>query len=408
MSFLFSTALTGLRASSNALSVTGNNIANSNTTAYKSQTITFSDVILSTLGVNGANAVLQLGNGVSVAAISKDFSQGNISDSASATNLAIHGNGFFVVQDETGLQSYTRAGDFILNKEGYLVTPGGQRVQGYAAVDGVIPPDAPLAALQVPIGAVVNPKVTSEATLRMNLNASDPVDTQFTASVQVYDSLGVGHTLSMVYTKTGDLTYTVSATLDGTDAPIAPADLTFDADGKLTGPAAPGQLVVSPDQSTLGGATLPTININLYQPDGTPNLTNLAAASGVSSTRQDGFAAGTINGLLTDKTGILTAVFSNGQTRPLGQVALATFNSNDGLKALGGNLYGEWIGSGPPSIGRPGSAGRGEIAGQALEQSNVDIAREFTNLIVAQRSYQANSRVITTFNQALQDLLQII
>jgi flagellar hook protein FlgE len=226
--------------------------------------------------------------------------------------------------------------------------------------------------------------------------------------VQVYDSLGVGHTLNLVYTKTADLTYTVKATLDGTDAPLTPTDLTFDSDGQLTTPASPAQLVVSPDQTTLNGATLPTININLYQPDGTSNLTNLAAASGVSSTRQDGFAAGTVTGLLTDKAGVMTAVFSNGQTRPLGQLALATFNSNDGLKALGGNLFGEWIGSGPPSIGRPAAAGRGEISGQALEQSNVDIAKEFTNLIVAQRSYQANSRVITTFNQALQDLLQII
>lgn len=408
MSFLFSTALSGLRASSDALSVTGNNIANANTTAFKSQTINFADVILNTLGVNGANAALQLGNGVTVASINKNFSQGNIDDSGSLTSMAIHGNGFFVVKDADGKQNYTRAGDFILDKDGFLVTSNGHRVQGYAAVDGVIPPDAGLSALQVPIGATVNPKITTEATMRMNLNSGDAVGTDFTASVQVYDSLGGGHALNLVYTKTADLTYTVKATLDGTDAPIAPSDLTFDADGKLTSPASPGQLVISPDQTTLGGATLPTININLYQPDGTTNLTNLAAASGVSSTSQDGFAAGTVTGLLTDKTGVLTAVFTNGQTRPLGQIALATFNSQDGLKAEGGNLYGEWIGSGPPSIGRPGAAGRGEIAGQALEQSNVDIAKEFTNLIIAQRSYQANSRVITTFNQALQDLLQVI
>src|SRR6266496_1958226 len=123
MSFLFSTALSGLRASSDALSVTGNNIANANNTAFKSQTITFQDVILNTLGINGANAVLQLGNGVSVAAISKNFTQGNINDSGSATNMAIHGNGFFVLKDDEGSQTYTRAGDFIQDKDGYLVTP---------------------------------------------------------------------------------------------------------------------------------------------------------------------------------------------------------------------------------------------------------------------------------------------
>lgn len=408
MSFLFGTALSGLRASSDALSVTGHNIANANTTAFKAGAITFSDVMLNTIGLNGANAPLQIGNGVSVAAISRDFSQGNLTTAGTPTNMAIQGNGYFVMKDLQGNQSFTRAGDFILDKNGFLVGPGGQRVQGYTAVDGKIPDDASLNALQVPIGETINPKITAETTMRMNLNATDPVDTKFTASVQVYDSLGVAHALNLVYTKTADLSYSVDATLDGNAATIAPAAVTFDSDGKLTAPAAGTPLVVTPDQTQLGGATLPTINVNMYQPDGTPNLTNFSSPSGVSSTSQDGFAAGIISGILTDKTGTLTAVFSNGQTRPIGQVALATFNSEDGLKAQGGNLFSEAIGSGPASIGRPGSSGRGDVVGQALEQSNVDIATEFTNLIVAQRSYQANSRVITTFNQALQDLLQII
>lgn len=408
MSFLFGTALSGLRASSDALSVTGHNIANANTTAFKAGAITFSDVMLNSRGLNGANAPLQIGNGVSVAAISRDFTQGNLATAGTPTNMAIQGNGYFVVKDTKGVQSFTRAGDFILDKEGFLVAPGGQRVQGYAAVDGKIPTDALLSSLQVPIGDTINPKITAEATLRMNLNSSDPVGTQFSAPVEIYDSLGVAHALSLVYTKTADLTYTVTAKMDGNPATIAPAAVTFGSDGKLTSPAAPASLVVTPDQTQLNGATLPSVNVNLYQADGTPNLTSFSSASGVSSTNQDGFAAGIINGILTDKTGTLTAVFSNGQTRPIGQVALATFNSEDGLKALGGNLLSEAIGSGPASIGKPGSSGRGDVVGQALEQSNVDIATEFTNLIVAQRSYQANSRVITTFNQALQDLLQII
>ena len=408
MSFLFGTALSGLRASSDALGVTGHNIANANTTAFKAGAITFSDVILNTIGLNGANSPLQIGNGVSVAAISRDFSQGNLTSAGTPTNMAIQGNGYFVVKDSKGAQAFTRAGDFILDKDGFLVTPGGQRVQGYTAVDGQIPTDALLNSLQVPIGDTINPKITSEGTLRMNLDAADPVGTQFTANMQVYDSLGVAHAMSMVYTKTADLAYSVTAKVDGNPATIAPAALTFGSDGKLATPAAPAPLVVTPDQTLLNGATLPSVNVNMYQADGTPNLTNFASPSGVSSTSQDGFAAGIISGILTDKSGTLTAVFSNGQTRPIGQIALATFNSEDGLKALGGNLLSEAIGSGPASIGKPGSSGRGDVVGQALEQSNVDIATEFTNLIVAQRSYQANSRVITTFNQALQDLLQII
>ena len=189
---------------------------------------------------------------------------------------------------------------------------------------------------------------------------------------------------------------------------ISPSSLTFDSDGKLTSPAAPGAITITPDQSMLNGATLPSINLNLYQADGTSNITNFAANSSVSSTEQNGFPAGTIAGLATDANGTLIAAFTNGQTKPIGQVALAIFNSQDGLKSINNNLYQETIASGVPSIGRAGSGGRGNVVGNALEQSNVDIATEFTNLITAQRSFQANSRVITTFNQTLQDLLQII
>ncbi|MEW6736401.1 MAG: flagellar hook protein FlgE [Acidobacteriota bacterium] len=412
MSFTFSTALSGLRASSNSLSVAGNNIANANTTAFKSSSITFADIYLGSIGArfNGAGVPVQIGNGVSVASVNRDFSQGNLSSSNSPTNLAIEGNGYFVVKDSAGVQSYTRAGDFILDKDGFLVTPSGQQVQGYAAVNGVVPPDAALTTLQVPIGETIAPRLTSEATLRMNLNAADANGTQFNATVQVFDSLGRSHNLNLVFTKTADLSYSVTATLDGNAAQTTPnpADLQFDANGNLTMPAAPATLSIMPDQAQLNGATLPSIDLNLYEADGTANITNFATASSVSSTTQDGFPAGAISGLITDKTGTLIAVFNNGQTRPIGQIALATFNSQDGLQALSNNLFSETSSSGPPSIGRPSSGGRGNVVGNALEQSNVDIATEFTNLIIAQRSFQANSRVITTVNQTLQDLLQII
>jgi flagellar hook protein FlgE len=408
MSLSFSTALSGLKASSDALGVTGNNIANSNTVGYKSQSISFAALFFGVLSNNGANLPLQIGNGVSTSQISKDFSQGSVSSSTSATHLAIEGNGYFVVKDAAGQQSYTRAGNFTLDKNGFLVTPSGERVQGYSAVNGVISPSAALTDLQIPIGTTLAPQTTANVTLNANLNANDPVGTQFNTSVQVYDSLGVAHTLNLTYTKTANLSYTVTADLDGNAAMLASGTVTFDSNGKLTMPAAPAGLMITPDQTKLNGATLPSINVNLYAPDGTPNITNFAAVSGVSSSNQDGFAAGTINGLATDSKGLLIATFSNGQTKPLGQIALATFNSQDGLKSVNNNLYTETISSGPPSIGLSGTAGRGAIVGNALEQSNVDIATEFTNLIVAQRSFQANSRVITTFNQTLQDLLQII
>jgi flagellar hook protein FlgE len=407
MSLSFSTALSGLKASSNALGVTGNNIANSNTVGYKSQSISFASLFFSSLN-NAGGLPLQVGDGVTTSLISKDFSQGNVTSSNSPTHLAIQGNGYFVVKDSNGIQSYTRAGNFTLDKDGFLTTPSGEKVQGYGAVNGVVPQDAALTALKVPIGSTLDPQITSEVTLKANLNATDPVGTKFTTSVQVYDSLGVAHSLNLTYTKTANLAYTVTADLDGNAAMASSNMLTFDANGKLTSPAAPGQISITPDQTTLNGATLPSLNVNLYEADGTANISNFAADSSVSSTSQNGFGAGIINGLAIDGNGTMVATFTNGQTKAIGQVAVAVFNSQDGLKSVSNNLYLENASSGPASVGRPATGGRGAIVGNALEQSNVDIATEFTNLIVAQRSFQANSRVITTFNQTLQDLLQII
>lgn len=411
MSYPFSTALAGLRASSDYLGVVGNNIANANTLAYKTNTISFSDIFYNSLSgpSNSAGQSLSIGNGVMTAGIGRDFSQGNLSASTAPTDMGIAGNGYFVMRDpSTGIQSYTRAGNFVVDRNGFLLAPSGQQLQGYAAVNGVVPSDAPLTSLQLPLGQTLPPKTTTDATLQVNLNAADPVGTQFNASVQVYDSLGVAHTMDVVYTKTSDLNYSVSASLDGNAATIAPAALVFDTNGKLTTPAAPAPLVITPDQTKLNGASLPTISVDLYKPDGTPTISNFAATSAVSATTQDGYSAAIISGLSIDKTGVLTAVFNNGQSRPIGQVALALFNSQDGLKNLGGNLLAETTSSGPASIGRPSAGGRGDVIGSTLEQSNVDIATEFTNLITAQRSFQANSRVITTINQTLQDLLQIV
>jgi flagellar hook protein FlgE len=423
MGINFSTPLSGLRASSTSLSVAGNNIANANTTAFKSGAPTFADVFTNSLGVrfNGAGAALQTGSGVSTASLNTDFAQGTLNDSTSPTSAAIQGNGYFVVADPAGALAYTRAGDFLVDRAGFLVTPGGFRVQGYPAVNGVIPQGTAVTALQVPIGQTTPPAITTQTTLRINLNSANSAGAEFHAPVRVYDSRGVPHTLDLVFTKQTNGSYSVTATLDGNAAQLSadggaasatPVTMTFDANGLLT---SPDTLSVVPDQTTLGGANLPSIAINLRQtnPDGSlgaANVTNFAASSAVSSTDQDGFAAGILTGLSfsTDQSGTLFALFSNGQKRPLGQVALATFNAQDGLRRVGNNLFEETPTSGQPSIGAPAAGGRGSVVGSALEQSNVSIADEFTVLIVAQRSFQANSRVITTISQTLQDLLQII
>jgi len=416
MPFSFSTALSGLRASSNSLGVTGNNIANANTTAFKSSSITFADIFTNSLGVrlNGSGGAMQIGSGVATAAIPTNFSQGNLVDNSSATAASIQGPGFFVVRNAQGGQVYTRAGDFSINKDGFLVAPSGNQVQGYAAVGGAVPAGAALTAVKIPIGEITAPVVTSQVTVKMNLNSADQAGAVFHSPIEVFDSKGVSHTLDLTFSKQANGTYQIAGTLDGNAATIntgaAPSALVFDANGLLT---APTTLSVVPDQTQLGGASLPSINVNLFQtnPDGSQgpaNITNFSAASAVASIQQDGYAAGSLTGLSVSPNhdGVVFAVFSNGQVRPVAQLAVASFNSQDGLSHLGGNAFGETPASGQPSIGVPGSGGRGEVIGGTLEQSNVDIASEFTDLIVAQRSFQANSKVITTISQTLQDLIQ--
>ncbi len=422
MALTFSTALSGLRANSEALGVTGNNIANANTTAYKAKSLNFADVFHDSLSakLNGAGLAVQIGSGVQTVGTTTNFTQGSLDETGSTLNAGIRGNGYFVVASKNGDTAYTRAGDLVLDKEGQLVTATGALVQGYQAVNGAIPPGAPLNSLQVPLGQFANPVVTSAASFHLNLSSTDAVTSVFHAPVEVYDSLGVAHTLDLIYTKTGDGAYTVTATLDGAASQVsidggaagASGNLTFDSNGQLT---APNTLAIVPDQTQLAGATLPSINIALYQlnDDGTNGqslLTNYNATSAVTATEQDGFASGTLAGLSFSPKGdgVLVAVYSNGQTRTVGQVAIATFNSQEGLSRLGDNLYGQTVASGAPSVGAAGTGGRGEVIGGVLEQSNVDIATEFTDLIVAQRGFQANSRVITTINQTLQDVIQII
>lgn len=421
MPFSFNTSLSGLNANSNALNVIGNNIANANTIGFRSSAITFTDIFANRYGVrlNGAGNALQIGNGVQTGAIHTNFNQGGLNESGSPLHAGIQGNGFFVVRNSDGTFGYTRAGDFTVNNEGYLVASNGGQVQGYQAQNGVIPSGAPLSALQIPIGQTLAPQVTTEATFRMNLNSSAATDSQFHATMQVYDSLGTARTLDLTYTRQADGSFQMTGTLDGHPvqtsvdggAPSAnPVSFTFDSNGQLTSPTS---LSIIPDQTQLGGAVLPSITLNLREtnPDGTPgafNITSYANPSAVAATMQDGYSAGELNGAAVDQNGNIYGIFSNGESRIIGQYALGTFNSPEALGRLGNNMFGETISSGQATIGKPGTGGLGLLAGGYLEQSNVNITNEFVDLIEAQRGFQANSRVITTLNQTFQDLLQII
>ncbi len=421
MAFSFNSALSGLNAHSNALSVVGNNIANSNTIGFRSSTITFADVFANSSGarLNGAGNSLQIGDGVRTASIQTNFSQGTFNESTSQLHSAIQGNGFFVVQNSEGSLNYTRAGDFTVNNQGYLITPNGNQVQGYSANSGVVTPGSALTSLRLPIGQTLAPETTTNASMRINLNSSAVTDSTFHATMQVYDSRGTTRTMDMEFVRQADGSFNMTATIDTNPAELSanggapgagPINFSFDADGNLTSPTS---LSVIPDQTQLGGAVLPAVEINLREtnPDGSPgafNVVSYARPSAVSSTTQDGFPSGELSGSSIDPNGVIYAIFSNGQSRPVGQFAMATFNSSEGLSRLGDNMFSETLASNQATIGAPGSGGRGAIAGGYLEQSNVNITNEFVKLIEAQRGFQANSKVINTLNQTLQDLLQIL
>lgn len=419
---LFNTALSGLNANSNALGVVGNNIANANTIGFRSSQITFMDIFASRYGsrMNGAGNSLGIGNGVRTAAVHTNFSQGSLNESSSPLHSAISGNGFFVVKNSNGTSGYTRAGDFSLNKDGVIVSPTGAEVQGYAAVNGEVAVGTPLSALKLPIGQIFPPKMTTEATLKFNLDSSMPTGKSYSVPVDVFDSLGGKHTLLMKFVKQDDGSFEMTATVDGHDAEVDadgagpttdPVVFTFDSDGQLVTPEESLQII--PDQEELGIAELPSIDINLFELDeaGEPLssfVTAYSSKSALSSTAQDGYAPGDLNNVAIDENGNVFGLYSNGQSRIVGQFAVAVFDSNEGLEHIGSNMFAETPASGQPSIGAANTGTRGTIAGGYLEQSNVNITNEFVELIEAQRGFQANSRVISTANQTFQDLLQMV
>lgn len=388
---LFS-GISGLRAHQTMLDVTGNNIANVNTTGFKASQTQFQDTLSQVLtnagaaqdGVGGTNPA-QVGLGVKVAGITTNFQQGAAQLTNRSTDMMISGDGFFVVR-KGGEQMYTRAGAFDFDASGQLVTPDGGLVQGWAAAaDGSIDVNGPLVDLRLPIATLMGAAATTTATFEGNLPADAEVTTPATVlnrDVDVYAADGTVSTLQMAFTRTG-AGWDVAATLDGTTVTGA---MTFAADGTQTGG---GSLVV-------GGVTVDLSTI-----------TGFAGLDTVEASGQDGRAAGTLQSFTINADGTVLGSFSNGLKQPLGRVALSTFTNPSGLEKAGGSLYRTTVNSGDAQVGAAGTGGRGELTGGALEMSNVDLSAEFTNLIIAQRGFQANSRVITTSDELLQELVNL-
>jgi len=408
----FSIPLTGLKSSTTALNTIANNLANMNTTAFKSQNVSFSDLFYQQIGSSGSGDPLEVGAGSQVAATSTDFTEGSVNSTGNASDMAIGGTtgaGFFVVQDGNTTQ-YTRDGSFTLSPAGNLTTQGGLNVMGFPVVGGVVNTNAPLTPIQLPVGSAQQPVATQNLSITGNLDSTAAVGTQASGQVQIYDSLGQSYNATVTFTNTGTNTWDYSIALPAgaaTGGTNLTGTLTFDSNGNLTSPAA--NLSGISFTGMADGASNMTFNWNLYGTNNQATITQFATASDpVASYHQDGYTSGEYEGFTVDAGGLISAKFSNGQTSPVGQLALANVVNPEGLSVEGGNLYQTTLASGAASVGVAGTGGLGTIQDAALEASNVNISNEFSNLIIAQQAYEASSKAITTFDTVSQDTINMI
>jgi flagellar hook protein FlgE len=406
----------GLNVNSTAMTVIGDNIANVNTTAFKSNRSSFANILSQSLAGSGGSDV---GRGVQFQGTTPMWTQGSIENTNNPTDLAINGGGFFILHDANGADFYSRAGEFHFNLDGDLVNLGGLYVQGYE-VTGTNP-DGSLALgtisnINVP-GQSTSPPVNSTTfTVDVNLD-SDTADLgTYTTTLTVYDSLGNTIPMSITFTKNSANDWTASVTVPPgtvtdplTDVSITNADLTFDANGDLESVVAPFGDPVITLSNLISGANDLHITWDVYDAalDSSGDLTQYSAPSATTFQTQDGYPAGSLRGVAIDDFGVVTGSYSNGQVTPLFQIVLADFPSYYGLSKMGKNLYAESLASGQALPGKPQSGRLGGISTSAVEMSNVDLAQEFIKMITTQRAFQANSRVITTSDEILQELINL-
>jgi flagellar hook protein FlgE len=388
---LFS-SISGMRANQTMMDVVGNNIANVNTIGYKSSSAMFEDTLSQMLQgasapqnrLGGSNPA-QIGLGVRLAGITTSFTQGAAQTTGRSTDLMLQGDGFFVV-NKGGADVYTRNGSFGFDAAGELVNVDGGLVQGWTALNGNVDTKGPLSKITLPLGTTVPPIQTTTANYSGNLPSDSAVGSVRTAKLDVYDDQGNARSLAATYTKV-DATHWGVSLDDGVNAPVTG---TLDFGGTPTGTQAAALTL------NYGG-----VAVNLG------GVTGYATMDTIIADTQNGQSAGTLQAFAIGQDGTLSGVFSNGVKAVLAQIAVATFNNPTGLTKDGDSTYGATINSGLAQIGTAGTGSRGAISAGVLEMSNVDLAQEFSNLIIAQRGFQANSRVITASDEILQDLVNM-
>lgn len=402
----FALALSGINAANSDLNTTANNIANVDTTGFKESRAEFASLFAQTQQGVSQTAI---GNGVATSEIAQQFSQGNINSTNNNLDLALSGNGFFIVSNNGSL-AYTRNGAFQVDANGYLVTASGERVQGYAPLSNGGFNTGGLSDLQLTTSEVA-PKATTTANITLNLpsNATVPATATFsptdstsyndTTSLTVYDSLGAAHTAQLYFVKGATAnTWTANLYVDG-NAVGAPQNLTYSSAGTLTSPANGQVNFGSYTPST--GASAMNIAFNFG------SSTQYGDSFGVNAISQNGYTTGNLTGINISQTGVVQANFTNGQSKTLGQLALANFENPQGLAQTGNTQWQETFSSGAAVHGIAGGSGFGTIQSGSLEQSNVNITAQLVNMITAQRDFQANAQMINTANQVTQAILRI-
>lgn len=419
----FDTAVSGIKASTVSLGIIGNNIANAGTTGFKASRGEFADVFASSQLGTSANAV---GKGVSVVGVNQSFSQGNISFTDNVLDMAINGPGFFVLNDD-GTNVYSRAGNFQVDRAGFVVNSTGNRLMTFNTTeDGV--PTGGMGELYID-ASLIQPKATTTAELTANLDsrslvppaawpaggfdafaapptAPSPDMFNSSTSLTVYDSLGNSHVQSVYFAKTATQNeWNVYSLIDGVSQ-TGPDTVTFDTSGQVPAASLPFEVSVAgwtPLDSTgaANGAAAQSFAVDLS------NISQFGSEFSVTEINQDGFTTGQLKGVEVGEAGIVFARFTNGQARALGQVALSNFSNTAGLQPLGGSLWAETFASGQPTLSAAGSGGLGAVQSGALEDSNVQVTQQLVDMIVAQRNFQANAKVIQTEDTITQAIINL-
>lgn len=422
-----SAAVSGIEANQTMLDTIGNNISNANTPGYAQVDVQFADLLdqqltgaaTPTATAGGVDPTM-VGSGTRIAATTTSFAQGSLQQTGQPTDVAIQGPGFLIA-NQGGSTLYTRAGNLTVDALGHLVTTSGGLVQGWQAdAAGQINPNGPTTALTIPQGQLSTPVATQNINLQGNLQAwsGSGTATPVTLSINAYD--GLGATVPVTLTLTPTTGTANSWSLQGTvpdpagGSPIqlfsSPQTLVF-ANGQLSkvnGTAVSGPTALAATQPTgYNWPTGSTLSIDLPAPGTTSSVTQLASPSSLQAASQDGVPSGSLQSFSIGPDGVISGTFSSGTTQPLGRLALASFSNEQGLFKAGNGYYQTTLNSGTPQVGLPGTGGRGTLQGGALEMSNVDLAKQLTDLIIAQNAYQANTKVVATSDQVLQSLVNM-